>query len=261
MKAIKTIMNKNPSQIKPNPTQIKPNPIEIKPTPSQIIPNHNMNSSTALLTTISLVMVGTLLSLIVLALVLLVCYYARNKRKKFTRINQSLLKKNYYDQQQDHSCQDKPGHVVTQPITCISSSSSTSTATTILNSKDNTFTCYDWSGSSDTESDLDKHFKTKDSHIYQPIASSIPTTVSSGVAIQSNELDLVQGEWSGSGSGAGMPQLLQRTIARQIKLLYPCIGKGRFGEVYKGMWRDESVAVKTFNSGKRKCIIIYSVKF
>lgn len=59
-------------------------------------------------------------------------------------------------------------------------------------------------------------------------------------------------EWSGSGSGAGVPQLLQRTIARQIKLVYPCIGKGRFGEVYKGMWRDELVAVKTFNSADEK---------
>lgn len=59
-------------------------------------------------------------------------------------------------------------------------------------------------------------------------------------------------EWSGSGSGAGVPQLLQRTIARQIKLIYPCIGKGRFGEVYKGMWRDEYIAVKTFNSADEK---------
>lgn len=59
-------------------------------------------------------------------------------------------------------------------------------------------------------------------------------------------------EWSGSGSGAGRPQLLPRTIAREIKLIYPCIGKGRFGEVYKGMRRDEFIAVKTFNSADEK---------
>jgi TGF-beta receptor type-1 len=59
-------------------------------------------------------------------------------------------------------------------------------------------------------------------------------------------------EWSGSGSGAGFPQCVQRTIARQIKLFYPCIGKGRFGEVYKGEWRGEHVAVKTFNSADEK---------
>jgi serine/threonine protein kinase len=59
-------------------------------------------------------------------------------------------------------------------------------------------------------------------------------------------------EWSGSGSGAGGPGLLPRTIAREIKLIYPCIGKGRFGEVYKGMWRDNLIAVKTFNSADEK---------
>jgi hypothetical protein len=59
-------------------------------------------------------------------------------------------------------------------------------------------------------------------------------------------------EWSGSGSGAGMPQCVQRTVARQIKLVYPCIGKGRFGEVYMGEWRGEHVAVKTFNSADEK---------
>ena len=67
-----------------------------------------------------------------------------------------------------------------------------------------------------------------------------------------NNRDGLVDEWSGSGSGAGVAQLLQRTIARQIKLIYPCIGKGRFGEVYKGMWRDEYVAVKTFNSADEK---------
>ena len=58
-------------------------------------------------------------------------------------------------------------------------------------------------------------------------------------------------EWSGSGSGAGLPQCVALTIARQIKL-GESIGKGRFGEVYKGTWRAGFVAVKTFNSADEK---------
>lgn len=50
-----------------------------------------------------------------------------------------------------------------------------------------------------------------------------------------------------TGSGAGMPMLAQRTIARQITL-HECIGRGRFGEVYVGEWRGEKVAVKIFLS-------------
>ena len=50
-----------------------------------------------------------------------------------------------------------------------------------------------------------------------------------------------------AGSGSGLPLLVQRTIARQIHLV-GLIGKGRFGEVYKGLWRGQSVAVKIFSS-------------
>lgn len=50
-----------------------------------------------------------------------------------------------------------------------------------------------------------------------------------------------------SGSGSGLPLLLQRTIARQIHLK-ECVGKGRFGEVWRGEWRGENVAVKIFSS-------------
>ena len=50
-----------------------------------------------------------------------------------------------------------------------------------------------------------------------------------------------------SGSGSGLPLLLQRTIARQISLK-ECIGQGRFGEVQRGVWRGSNVAVKIFSS-------------
>eukprot|EP00096_Caligus_rogercresseyi_P012349 TRINITY_DN513_c0_g1_i3.p1 TRINITY_DN513_c0_g1~~TRINITY_DN513_c0_g1_i3.p1 ORF type:complete len:549 (-),score=173.51 TRINITY_DN513_c0_g1_i3:880-2526(-) len=50
-----------------------------------------------------------------------------------------------------------------------------------------------------------------------------------------------------SGSGSGLPLLVQRSVARQISLL-ESVGKGRFGEVWKGSWRGEFVAVKIFSS-------------
>ncbi|KAG6443150.1 TGF-beta receptor type-1 isoform X1 [Manduca sexta] len=54
-------------------------------------------------------------------------------------------------------------------------------------------------------------------------------------------------ESSNSGSGSGLPLLVQRSIARQIQLV-DIIGKGRFGEVWRGRWRGENVAVKIFSS-------------
>jgi len=55
-------------------------------------------------------------------------------------------------------------------------------------------------------------------------------------------------DWmSMSGSGSGLPLLLQRTVARQIELK-ECIGRGRFGEVQRGEWRGSNVAVKIFSS-------------
>jgi len=52
-------------------------------------------------------------------------------------------------------------------------------------------------------------------------------------------------EFTTSGSGAGLPLLIQRTIARQI-VLGECVGKGRFGAVHRGTWHDQYVAVKIF---------------
>jgi hypothetical protein len=50
-----------------------------------------------------------------------------------------------------------------------------------------------------------------------------------------------------SGSGSGFPLLIQRTLAKQIHL-YECIGKGRYGEVWRGVRQSENVAVKIFFS-------------
>ena len=49
----------------------------------------------------------------------------------------------------------------------------------------------------------------------------------------------------------GLPLLVQRTIARTI-ILQESIGKGRFGEVWRGKWRGEEVAVKIFSSREER---------
>uniref|UniRef100_A0A915KCD7 receptor protein serine/threonine kinase n=1 Tax=Romanomermis culicivorax TaxID=13658 RepID=A0A915KCD7_ROMCU len=54
-----------------------------------------------------------------------------------------------------------------------------------------------------------------------------------------------------SGSGQGAALLVQRTIARQITLEIQ-VGKGRFGEVWRGNWRGDHVAVKIFSSRDEK---------
>ena len=48
-----------------------------------------------------------------------------------------------------------------------------------------------------------------------------------------------------SGSGSGLPLLVQRTIAKQIHMVNS-VGKGRYGEVWLARWRGERVAVKVF---------------
>jgi len=48
-----------------------------------------------------------------------------------------------------------------------------------------------------------------------------------------------------SGSGSGLPLLVQRTIAKQIHMVQS-VGKGRYGEVWLARWRGERVAVKVF---------------
>ncbi|XP_050297892.1 bone morphogenetic protein receptor type-1B isoform X3 [Anthonomus grandis grandis] len=48
-----------------------------------------------------------------------------------------------------------------------------------------------------------------------------------------------------SGSGSGLPILVQRTISKQIQMVKQ-VGKGRYGEVWQARWRGEKVAVKIF---------------
>lgn len=62
----------------------------------------------------------------------------------------------------------------------------------------------------------------------------------------SNNLQSQDG-FDGSGSGSGYPLLVQRTFSKQIELK-ECIGKGRYGEVWKGVFHSEEVAVKIFFS-------------
>ena len=50
-----------------------------------------------------------------------------------------------------------------------------------------------------------------------------------------------------SGSGSGMPKLTRRTFAKDISLICK-IGGGRYGEVWKGTWNGDEVAVKIFNT-------------
>ncbi len=50
-----------------------------------------------------------------------------------------------------------------------------------------------------------------------------------------------------SGSGGGMPHLVERTVARGT-LLGDMIGGGRFGQVYLGYYQGEKYAVKKFFS-------------
>lgn len=51
--------------------------------------------------------------------------------------------------------------------------------------------------------------------------------------------------------GAGLPLFVQRTVARTI-VLQEIIGKGRFGEVWRGRWRGGDVAVKIFSSREER---------
>uniref|UniRef100_A0A336LVE2 receptor protein serine/threonine kinase n=1 Tax=Culicoides sonorensis TaxID=179676 RepID=A0A336LVE2_CULSO len=63
-----------------------------------------------------------------------------------------------------------------------------------------------------------------------------------GISVTSPLNELME---QSSGSGSGLPLLVQRTIAKQIQM-ERSIGQGRYGEVWLAKWRDEKVAVKIF---------------
>ncbi|XP_040568215.1 TGF-beta receptor type-1 [Lepeophtheirus salmonis] len=87
-----------------------------------------------------------------------------------------------------------------------------------------------------------KHCWSDDSGIYHEVEVRSCRTVASDDTLQDF---LTSSGYSGSGSG--LPLLVQRSVARQISLA-ESVGKGRFGEVWKGSWRGEFVAVKIFSS-------------
>ncbi|XP_053154096.1 LOW QUALITY PROTEIN: serine/threonine-protein kinase receptor R3 [Hemicordylus capensis] len=66
-------------------------------------------------------------------------------------------------------------------------------------------------------------------------------------AVGDSTLDDLLNDDCTTGSGSGLPFLVQRTVARQITLA-ECVGKGRYGEVWRGIWHGENVAVKIFSS-------------
>ena len=95
---------------------------------------------------------------------------------------------------------------------------------------------------------LNKHFSPPNTVVID--LSSKKSTVSTYLdESQSTMKDML--EESYSGSGAGNPLLVQRSIARQVSLV-ECVGKGRYGEVWRGHWIGDNVAVKIFSSRDEK---------
>uniref|UniRef100_A0A8B9ZH87 Activin receptor type-1C n=1 Tax=Anas platyrhynchos TaxID=8839 RepID=A0A8B9ZH87_ANAPL len=82
--------------------------------------------------------------------------------------------------------------------------------------------------------------RKKQPNVEEPLSEC--NLVSSGKTLK----DLIY-DMTTSGSGSGLPLLVQRTIARTI-VLQEIVGKGRFGEVWRGKWCGEDVAVKIFSS-------------
>uniref|UniRef100_A0A1B6IBK3 Serine/threonine-protein kinase receptor n=1 Tax=Homalodisca liturata TaxID=320908 RepID=A0A1B6IBK3_9HEMI len=90
-----------------------------------------------------------------------------------------------------------------------------------------------------------QHRKQRNPYPYPPDVDGPDQPILGAVSLR----DMI--EMTTSGSGSGLPLLVQRSIARQIQLV-ETIGKGRFGEVWRGRWRGENVAVKIFSSREER---------
>ena len=76
------------------------------------------------------------------------------------------------------------------------------------------------------------------------VPTILTSTLDSGLSYEEQSLNELLED---SGSGSGLPLLIQRSIAGQISLQEK-VGKGRFGEVWKGSYKGDDVAVKIFHT-------------
>ena len=77
----------------------------------------------------------------------------------------------------------------------------------------------------------------------QPIKVAASTCT---IDVSSVDITVSSSDWS-AGSDSGLPVLFQAHIARQITREH-LIGRGRYGQVWRGYYKGEDVAVKVFQS-------------
>ncbi|XP_065051791.1 activin receptor type-1-like isoform X2 [Rhopilema esculentum] len=92
-----------------------------------------------------------------------------------------------------------------------------------------------------------KYFQRKETSFSKEITVDNAGTTLMAIPLGEDSLRSLIDASCTSGSGSGLPFLVQRTVARQI-ILIDLVGKGRYGEVWRGHWQGENVAVKIFNS-------------
>ena len=90
------------------------------------------------------------------------------------------------------------------------------------------------------------HFQVQPTKI-RKFGNAETPTITSGDSSSYGEQSLNDIFLEYSGSGAGLPLLIQRSIAGQISL-HELLGKGRYGAVWKGSYKCDEVAVKIFHT-------------